>query len=258
MECFEQRYLELDDTGGIDLKFGNIDALRKLIPQIARLEGFGKVCAKGIRGVIDFVLDKEENQPKRAEIEGMAMQVKGLEFSPYQPSSSISQQLAYATSLIGAHQSDSWLIAIDAARKEVPTVESKVETVVFYQNIRRWIDLAGFCDLYWLYVRSPQANNARNLPTLNLFFDAINAVTGLDWKLGQYLQVGGRVFNLAKLINLRRGLGRKDDSLPARAMNELSSSEFEKILNKYYETRGWNKDGVPLPVTLKNLGLSNQ
>ncbi len=258
MECFEQRYLELDDTGGIDLKFGNVEAARKLILQIARLEGFGKICAKGIRGVIAFVLDKEENQNKKTIIEGMAMQVKGLEISPYTPSGSITQQLAYATSLIGAHQSDSWLVAIEAARKEVPTVDSKVETVVFYQNIRSWIDLAGFCDLYWLYVRSPEANNARNLPTLNLFFQAINAVTGLDWKLGQYLQVGGRVFNLAKLINLRRGLGREDDMLPARAMGQFSSGEFENILNKYYEVRGWDKQGVPFPSTLKNLGLSTQ
>ncbi len=258
MECFVLKYLELDDTGGIDLKFGNIEGPRKLIPQIANLIGFGKICAKGIRSVIEFTLNKEENQDKSDTIQGMAMHVKGLEMSPFRPGSSISQQLAYATSPIGGHQSDSWLIAIEAARKEVPTVDSKIETVVFYQNLRTWMDLAGFCEYYWLYVKAPGANNARNLPTLNLFFQAMNDVTGLDWKLGQYLQVGGRVFNLADLINARRGFGKSNDKLPARAMGDSKPADFEKILDKYYEIRGWNKEGTALPATQKNLGLSNQ
>ena len=253
MECFEKGYLNVGDTGGLELRFGNVEVVRKLIPQIAKREGFGKILADGILKTIEFVVSR--NPGKRADIESFAVHAKGMELSAYIPRESIAMQVAYGTSLIGAHHREAWLIFIDAVRKEIPTFDLKAETLVFYQNMRTWVDIAGFCKLHWIDVRNPESNNPKNLATVNLYIQAINAVTGLDWNMGQHLTVAVRAYNLAKLINIRRGLGRKDDHLPARAMGSVTLEEYDKLLEKYYELRGWDRNGIPLPQTLKSLGL---
>nr|MDO8116905.1 aldehyde ferredoxin oxidoreductase family protein [Candidatus Sigynarchaeota archaeon] len=257
MECFEKGFITKDRIAGLDgldPVFGNVSVARKLIRLIAKREGIGNVLAKGVLGTIEYVANG--NPDTRREIEKFAVHSKGLEISAYIPRISIAQQVAYATSLIGAHHREAWLIFIDAIRHEIPTFEDKATILVWYQNIRTWTDIAGFCKLHWIDVRNPASDGPKNLATVDLYIKAINAVTGLDWPMEEYFKVAERAYNLAKLINIRRGLGRVDDHLPERAMGEVTMAEFDKLLDKYYEIRGWDYQGVPTSRKLVELGLN--
>jgi aldehyde:ferredoxin oxidoreductase len=79
--------------------------------------------------------------------------------------------------------------------------------------------------------------------------------------------VAQRVWNLTRLFNVREGFGRKDDTLPERLFNEVSTKgpstgqivdrkAFEKMLDEYYEIVGWDvSTGVPTGKRLKELGI---
>ena len=94
----------------------------------------------------------------------------------------------------------------------------------------------------------------------------VNLVTGWDVDVPELEQIGERVYNLERLINVRRGVSRKDDILPYRVMNEpipdgpsqgryCPKNELDTMLDRYYELRGWTRDGVPSDAKLKELGL---
>jgi aldehyde:ferredoxin oxidoreductase len=90
-----------------------------------------------------------------------------------------------------------------------------------------------------------------------------NCVTGWDMDAAEFLRVGERNFNLKRLLNLSCGLTGADDTLPHRFTDEPFQSggsagsvpDLPKMLNEYYEFRGWGKDGVPSESKLKELGL---
>ena len=94
----------------------------------------------------------------------------------------------------------------------------------------------------------------------------VNLVTGWDVDVPELEQIGERVYNLERLINVRRGVSRKDDILPYRVMNVpipdgpsqgryCPKNELDTMLDRYYELRGWTRDGVPSDAKLKELGL---
>jgi aldehyde:ferredoxin oxidoreductase len=80
---------------------------------------------------------------------------------------------------------------------------------------------------------------------------------------------GERIENVAKLYNLREGLGRKDDNLPWKVMHEpitdegpskgafVTQAELDLLLDDYYESRGWNKEGMPSSEKLKELNMED-
>jgi aldehyde:ferredoxin oxidoreductase len=94
----------------------------------------------------------------------------------------------------------------------------------------------------------------------------VNAVTGWSLSLNELEKIGERIFNLERLINVRRGVSRKDDTLPSRVMSEpipdgpvkgrfCPHKDLDAMLDAYYEIRGWNKEGIPTDEKLKELGL---
>jgi aldehyde:ferredoxin oxidoreductase len=82
-----------------------------------------------------------------------------------------------------------------------------------------------------------------------------------------FLTVGERIFNVARLFNVREGMSRKDDLLPLRFEEPLKEGgsageayprrELEKLLDEYYTLRGWSTEGIPTSETLKKLGLED-
>jgi aldehyde:ferredoxin oxidoreductase len=99
--------------------------------------------------------------------------------------------------------------------------------------------------------------------TMTDTMDAFNAVTGFGWETKDLFQVGERVFNLQRLINLRDGKGASEDRLPKRLFQAGSDGgragqapvDFEAGLREYYHLRGWSQEGVPTPEKLQELGI---
>jgi aldehyde:ferredoxin oxidoreductase len=95
---------------------------------------------------------------------------------------------------------------------------------------------------------------------------ALNYVTGWDMSVADLETIGERVYNLERLINVRRGVSRKDDTLPYRVMNEpipegpakgryCTQADLDAMLDEYYQLRGWTADGIPTDDKLAELGL---
>jgi aldehyde:ferredoxin oxidoreductase len=254
MEMYEKGYITQENTEGIDLVWGNQEAVLKVMEQIVHREGFGNHLADGIVPFMNYIANGDESI--RQEIEKCSMHSKGLEVSGYIPRISLAQQVAYGTSLIGAHHREAWLISIDALRNEIPTFDLKSEILIWYQNMRTWVDIVGVCKLHWIDVRNPLSDGPKNLATVENYLQAVNAVIGGNMSLEDHFKVTERVYTLIKLINLRRGLSKKDDHIPERGMGNFSMEEYDRLLEKYYELRGWDENGVPLPETLEKFGLS--
>lgn len=242
MEAFEKGLINKDDTGGINLVFGDIDAQLEITKIIARREGLGDILAEGAR---EFSLWLGDEGYK------LAVETKGLEYPAYDPRGSIGMALAYATSDRGACHLRAWPIAEEAFGDLDPfTTEGKAKLVIDLQNLNavKWSMI--FCDLLSIEYE----NMAKYL----------SFATGWDVKVSDLMVIGERIYNLTRLFNVREGFSRKDDYIPYRIAYEpmpegpnkgfaVSPDKFKKMLDEYYELRGWNKNGIPKKKKLKEL-----
>ncbi len=246
MEAFEKGLITEEDTGGINLTFGNLDAQMEMTKMIARKEGLGAILSEGAR---EFALWLGGDAYK------LAVESKGLEYPAYDPRGSISMALAYATSDRGACHLRAWSIAEEAFGDLDPfTTEDKAKLVVDLQdhNAVKWTMV--FCDLLSIELED--------------MAKYLNFVTGWDIKVSELKTIGERIYNLTRLFNVREGFSRKDDYIPYRIAYEpmpegpnkgfaVSPDKFKKMLNEYYELRGWNKNGIPKKKKLRELRVSS-
>ena len=125
-------------------------------------------------------------------------------------------------------------------------------------------DLAGVCKFAWYRSRNFPMLIKRGLELMN---EILAATTGLPFSPETLPRCGERVYNVEKLFNLREGFGRQADYPPQRFFNEeipdgpakgakLSREEYDRVLDDYYEARGWDKKtGQPLQQKMRSLGL---
>jgi len=245
MECFERGFLSADDTG-YELTFGNIEAVDRLLHDIAGARGFGKVVGQGTARGKKWVAEKYASRngasedTVMAELNKFAMEVKGLEFSMYVTKESLAQQGGYGFALKGPQHDEAWLIFIEQVHKELPTFEQKAIALKWFPLIRTWFNATGLCKLLWIDVRNPEAANtdepAKNLPTLAHYINYLNATTGSSKKLDDILEDSERLYILQKLINLRQGKGtRVSDQIPLRAMAPVYFNEYQSRAEYYDE-----------------------
>jgi aldehyde:ferredoxin oxidoreductase len=249
MECVERGFLSVDDIGD-DLRFGNINAVDRLLHEIRKGEGFGKVVGQGVARGKKWVAEKYASRKKLSEdsvlgeLNKFAMEVKGLEFSMYITKESLAQQGGYGFALKGPQHDEAWLIFIDQVYKELPTLEHKASALKWFPLIRTWFNATGLCKLPWIDVRNPEAAStsdpSKNLPTLAYYVDYLNGTTGSSKSLQDMLDDSERLQLLQKLINLRQGKGaRADDKIPGRAMGPVYINEYQYRAD-YYD--GWLKE----------------
>jgi aldehyde:ferredoxin oxidoreductase len=140
IEGYEKGILSLSDLDGREITWGDEDAILELIQRIADRQGIGDILADGARRIIE----------KWPEMDGVILQVKGLEQSAYDSRPSISMGLAYATSDIGAHHTRAWTIAKELEEGQGWSDDDKVDTVIYHQKLRPLFDMLGVCRLPWI------------------------------------------------------------------------------------------------------------
>ena len=249
MECYEKGIITKKDTDGMEWKFGSIDAFEKIINMIARRQGIGNLLADGVK-IASEKLGKGS--------EKFAMQVKGLEISGYESRKAPAMMLAYMTCDIGAHHNRAWAITHDIqVGREV--IEGKAKKVVELQHVRPIFDMVGCCRLQWVELELK----------LEYYPQLIKAATGLDFTWDEMIKASERVWNLTRLFFIRehaKTFGRQFDYPPARWFEEtvvngptkgsvISKANIDILLDEYYNVRGWDKNGNPMPEKLKELGL---
>lgn len=234
MEAYEKGYIDKDFLDGIDLKWGNVDAILKMIEKIAKREGIGDLASKGVKAISERVGKDSEK---------FAIHVKGLELAAWNVHVDPPKGISYVTSNRGAchHNGDD----------------------IDQQNFFAMIDSLCICSF-------ATDRGLRRSPGLDKddFANLLRAITGTEWTGDELMKAGERVFNLEKMFNYREGFRREDDKLPDRFFEEpltigaekgavLKKEEFNKILEQYYINRGWDSESTkPDKTKLKDLGLS--
>jgi len=244
MEAYQRGYLKKEDLDGLELKFGNEEAWLKIVDYIAFRKGIGDVLAGGVKKLAEYL---GEDAWK------FAIHIKGSEFPAYDPRGSFSMALAYGTADRGADHLRSWPIAYDAFGDLDPfEVEDKPQIVIDDQNRNSVKWSMVFCDFY-----------AVDYETMAKFY---TLVTGREITKEELMKIGERIWNVTRMFNVREGFRRKDDYPPYRIMREagkagpskgkkVTKAIYEKMLNKYYKLRGWNREGIPTKKKLRQLGL---
>lgn len=263
MECYENGILTRNDTDGLDLSWGNSEAVIQLIHKIARREGIGDLLANGVKRAAEQIGQGAEQY---------AMHVKGQEFPMHEPRGKVGVGLAYATSPTGADHMQAphdayfmtWgepnhpftCLGLHDPVDVLDLSSNKVRAYYYMQTVFGLFNSIGICDL----VGSP-------IGTLNLekLKNLINAATGWDMSIFEMMKVGERATTLARYFNAREGFTARDDTLPDRMFQPLQNGtlkgqaidrkEFERALDIYYTMLGWENDGNPAEAKLAELGV---
>jgi len=250
MECYERGIFTKQDTDGLDLRFGNVEAVLELVPRIARREGFGALLAQGVRRAAKQVGKGSEK---------FAIEVKGMEQSAYATHSATAMLLAYMTADVGAHHNRAWAITYDLQVGRELVNADKVARVIWLQHIRPMFDTLGACRLQWVELNID----------LELYPPALEAITGIKRSWKDLELISERIWNLTRMYWVREqpGFGRAWDMPPQRFYTDppktgatagkiTSLDDVNRLLDLYYEQRGWDSNGLPKPETLERLGLT--
>ncbi len=249
MECFEKRLITREEVG-VDLRWGNADAMLEIVRMMGERRGFGALLGEGVKRAAEKIGKGAED---------FAIHVKGLEMPMHDPRAFKGMGLQYATSHRGACHLRGMFYHIEQGeripdlgihkRYERFTVDDKAAPVIAMQNWHDVLDSLIMCK----FAIVPPASVVAML----------SMVTGWDIKLPEVIRAGERAYNLKRLINARYGMTQRDDTLPKRILTEPLQDggsrgmvvELERMLPDYYRLRGWDTKGVPTAEKLKELGL---
>lgn len=270
MECYEKGILSKDDTGGIELKFGDADAMLETLEQIVTgSSDFGRLLGQGSERAAKSIGKGADE---------CLITVKGAEAPAHMPQAKRSLALIYAVNPFGAdHQSSEhdWmyetgiasdlylsrlaLLGLTEPQEPLSLGAEKVKFAYLGEAFYSMLDSVELCQFVWgpgwtLYGPKETA-------------EMVNAVTGWDVTVDELVKVGERRLNLMRVFNAREGFDRKQDKLPKKFFKALQGEgptagiaitheEVEFALDEYYKLAGWTNDGKPTREQLEKLDLA--
>ncbi len=270
MECFEKGIIGPEQTGGLDLRFGNAEAMLAALEMIVNNEGeLGQALAQG--------------SERAAQLWGNGaneclITVKGAEAPAHMPQAKRSLGLIYAVNPFGAdHQSSEhdWmyeegmatdlylerlaLLGLNTPQPEISLGPEKVRFAYLTQVFFSMLDSLELCQFVW----GPGWTLYGPAEVVEL----IRTVTGWEMSLDEIMAVGARRLNLMRAFNAREGLDRRADKLPKKFFKALAGegptagialdeAQINTALDQYYELAGWTSAGIPTTETLNkhNIG----
>ena len=229
MECYEKGVV--DNWNGLEMTWGNAEAQRELLTQMAQRKGVGSFFSDGT---------KVASQKIGKGSEEYAINTYGMELSGINPKGSLTMGVVFAVADFASH-TRLWIaeqeMGTEFKIEDIPqTVADGLDTI----NVRNSLVICDFVPL-----------------GLDKLAELLNAATGSNYTEKSLMEVGTNLTNLARKYNLRNGRTSKDDTLPGRFFNEeslagfmrgkkLDRDYFNTIVQKYYDLRGWNKKGEPV------------
>jgi aldehyde:ferredoxin oxidoreductase len=264
IECYEKEIINREQTGGLDLKYGDPEVMLKVLDAIAKCEGpLGEVLSKG--------------SERAAQIWGNGadeclITVKGAEAPAHMPQAKRSLSLIYAVNPFGAdHQSSEHDPYYEEGVADLNLNRLKMmglsEPQPGYSLTPEKVRFAYLSEVFYSMMDSLELCQFVYGPAWTLYgpaetVDMVRAITGWDITLDELMAVGERRISLFRTFNAREGLGRKDDKLPKKFYKQLagtgptagialSHEEVDAAIDHYYELAGLNEDGAPTPETLK-------
>lgn len=226
MEAYEKGVITAADLDGIEPKWGDVDAILEIQKKVAKGEGCGKLLGQNLRALVK-AWGKGSGD--------YAIETKGQGWAAWNTRALKGFETTYLT----ANRGGDHLTGAD-----IPT-----------QNTRLMNDSLGVCLFPQLAGFKPESMKG-----------LLNAATGSRLNMADYWKAAERIYTLERSFNVREGFSRADDTVPPRMYKEalsvgaakgkiLKLDEIEKLLDKYYADRGWDKNGVPTKARLRKLGL---
>jgi len=254
MECYEKGYLTKSDLDGIEVTWGNADAMIALIDKIANREGVGDLLAEG-----SYLAAKELGKGMDA-----VVHAKGMTLSAGM--TRVSKGVTFATA-VASRGGDHLRGIPNIEQMHLPPevgehfigepgvvdqlgVEGKAKMVVWLEHSNAVSDSLELCKFAGPWIQLDHGYMPEDYAKL------LHAVTGVEVTGDQVMKMGEKIINIERLFNLREGITREDDSVVSRLLDEpspsgpfkgkhLTRAEFNKMLDEYYELRGWSKEGIP-------------
>ena len=254
MSCYEEGWITKEDTDGIDLTWGNADAMLAMIEKIAKRDGFGGILADGLKPAAEKIGHDSIK---------IVMHSKGQAFPMHDPRAFPGAAISYGTSERGACHVHGmgWLelaafgftsYHIDKGKRvKKYSLEGEALNTKTSQDVADVADALIQCTFSMMAFVTPKTQAA-----------LLSSVTGWDVSAEKLYNAGERIFNLKRLFNCRFTVTRKDDIIPEMVPAAASGGyvprgeELEKAIEEYYELRGWDENGVPTKEKLMELGIS--
>jgi len=261
MECFENGILTTEDTSGIELNFGNTEAMLKMVQMIADKEGLGAILAEGTKRAAEKIGHGSAQY---------AMQVKGQELPMHDPRGKVGMGIGYALSPTGADHMHSihdvlfttegqGLMDIVNEFGIIDPVPARELSPAKARLFRYWVNWRHFQNSSIICMFPPF--RPHHLVKL------VNSVTGWNTSVWELLKVGERALALARAFNAREGYTAKDDVIPDRLYKAFTSGPLKdkpidkeamhQTLQTYYKMAGWDTErAVPTTAQLQDLDIA--
>ncbi len=252
MDCYENGILTDKDTDGIEARFGNHEALVKLIEKMGKREGIGDILAEGVKIAGEKIGKGAEK---------LAQHIKGVEVTGYDLRALKTAALGFAVSFRGADHNRHGAYSFDVKGKvnRLVVEKGRGKMVKDMEDMYTIIDSLIVCK----FSRGTYYKGIEDMAKL------YTLVTGIEMTPEEMRKSGERINNIARIFNIREGLGRKDDTLPYKVMHQpitdegpskgayVSQKELDLLLDDYYEARGWTREGIPTIEKLRELAMDD-
>jgi len=255
IECFEDGIISTDDTNGLELNWGNSEAILSLVKKIILREGIGDLLADGIKNATEKI--GKESEP-------YAIHSLGSEIPMHDPRYFNSLAFSYAFDPTpGRHTTasidfaeigpyDKFEKKLYLPKKRKQNENKKVEAQVITTGFHQILNCAGMCMFSTSFGPYP-------------FIDILNSLTGWNYDIDEYITTGLRIQTLRQAFTLREGIRMAQNELPDRVVGTPPAKkgplkgktiEYKDFYKKYCIKMGWNpENGYPLIETLEKLDL---
>lgn len=256
MEAYERGLITRDDCGGLEPTWGSTAAILGIIDQLVAGQGIGRLLAGGVRHAAEQLGGTAPT---------FAIHTKGLEYPYHDPRAFVNMAPAYATSSRGACHMDSFAFGLGfgipmpdlgwEAGDVVPqSHDDASRQAALMQDLMAVYDALGMCKFMARHGTGPSA-----------IAEWLGLVTGWDVTADEVMATGQRLFVLKRAYNVRCGIRRADDVLPARLEHQDrqtggaagSLPDMPRLMAEYYAFRGWDDRGIPSPARLAAVGLDD-
>lgn len=275
MELYENGILTDEDTDGIELRFGNDEAVIEMLHRITRREGLGDILAEGglsaaekigkdsikylvhVKGMNNLHSDE---RPTPALALGIATSSRGSDHLRSRPAIDL-----YHLPEPVMRQIYSQPVAYDGPlTSDYRDYEGKPWQVLWHETTYMAVDCLGICKYHTTFLGA-------TLPNFEEWSKLLYYNTGLEMSPLDIWTVAERASNMERLFNIREGLTRKDDWLVDRYFDEptpigipgvrgrtIDREKFKKMVDEFYEHHGWDENGMPTPETLQRLNIDKE
>lgn len=266
IQCYQEGILNKQDTGGIELNFGNQEVVLMLIEKIAKREGLGNLLAEG-----SYLASQKIGKGSQKYVH----QVKRQEIPMHDPRIKTGVGLSYALADYGT---DHMKAPHDPFFKDQNSIGLRemnglgiLEPVSPTDLGEKKVTLFKLLDIYWTLLNILGVCDfgyvPRSLGTLDELLEIIRSITGWKTTWFELMKVGERSINMSRIFNLREGFTTQDDTLPAiffrhfkdgplEGTGAIDQEQFRKALRLRYQLMGWDPDtGIPNHGKLIELGL---